>query len=191
LQQAVERHTEQTREQIERLGRVFETMEAKARGKTCQAMQGLIEQAQAHIEADLEPELLEVMLVSDLQKIEHFEIAAYGSARAHAEALGLDAAVELLQQTLDEEKETDELLNRIAAEEVNPQAVQGAEEEEEGEPEQVGEEGGQAQQPRRARGEDAPASGAGRGDLKSREYRDRKGNIHHHTRTSGGGRGRR
>lgn len=60
------------------------------------------------------------MLVADLQKIEHFEIAAYGAARAHAEALGLDAAVELLDETLNEEKATDALLNRLATEKINP-----------------------------------------------------------------------
>jgi len=134
LREAVERHVEQTKEQVERLGRVFEMMDAKTRGKTCHSMQGLIEEAQEHIEADLPPELLEVMLVSDLQKIEHFEIAAYGSAKAHAQALGLQEAAGLLDETLNEEKETDTLLNQIAMEEVNPQAVGEMVEEEEEKP---------------------------------------------------------
>jgi ferritin-like metal-binding protein YciE len=128
LRNAVEHHLEQTKEQVERLGKVFELMDAKTRAKTCHAMQGLVEEARAHIDADLTPELLEVMLVADLQKMEHLEIAAYGAARAHAEALGLDEAVELLEQTLNEEKETDALLNRLATEEINPQAMAEAEE---------------------------------------------------------------
>jgi ferritin-like metal-binding protein YciE len=123
LREAVERHTEQTKEQIERLGRVFELIDARTRSKTCHAMQGLIEEAQEHAESDLPPELLEVMLLADLQKIEHFEIAAYGSARSHAHALGLEEAAGLLEETLNEEKETDTLLNKLALEEINPRAM--------------------------------------------------------------------
>src|ERR1700712_629282 len=96
LRDAVERHAEQTKEQVERLGRVFDLMDARIRGKTCRSMQALIDEAQEHIDADPSPELLEVMLVSDLQKIEHYEIAAYGAAKAHAQALGLQEAAKLL-----------------------------------------------------------------------------------------------
>jgi ferritin-like metal-binding protein YciE len=144
LLEAVERHTEQTKEQIERLGRVFEMMDARTRGKTCHAMQGLLEEAQEHAELDLPPELFEVMLLGDLQKIEHFEIAAYGSARSHAQALGLKEAADLLEETLNEEKETDMLLNKLALEEINPQAVS----EEDGE---NGEQGSGPQRGRRSR----------------------------------------
>jgi ferritin-like metal-binding protein YciE len=131
LRDAVERHVEQTKEQTGRLEQMFELMDARTRAKTCRSMQGLLEEAQEHIDADLSPELLEVMLVSDLQKIEHFEIAAYGSAKAHAQALGLQEAAKLLDQTLNEEKETDTILNQIATKEVNPQAVGESEEAEE------------------------------------------------------------
>lgn len=144
LREAIERHLEETKEQIERLNRVFEVMDAKTRGKTCHAMEGLIEEAQEHLDADLEPELLEVMLVADLQKVEHYEIAAYGSAKAHAEALGLDQAVELLDETLNEEKETDARLNQLATEQINPRAVEQAEEGEAGEEDEAAQ-----QQPRR------------------------------------------
>jgi ferritin-like metal-binding protein YciE len=130
LREAIERHVEETREQVERLGQLFEMMDARTRGKTCNAIQGLIEEAQEHLDADLSPALLEVMLVADLQKIEHFEIAAYGSARAHAEALGLTEAVALLEETLNEEKQADTLLNQIAVEEVNPNAVGAPQEDE-------------------------------------------------------------
>jgi ferritin-like metal-binding protein YciE len=153
LQDAVERHVEQTREQVERLGRVFELMDAKTRGKTCHAMQGLVEEARGHMDADLAPELLEVMLVADMQKIEHFEIAAYGSARAHAEALGLDQAVALLDETLNEEKETDALLNRLATEEINPRAMADADEGEEESEEEEGD--GRSTRTRGTRGQRA------------------------------------
>jgi ferritin-like metal-binding protein YciE len=153
LQDAVERHVEQTREQVERLGRVFGLMDAKTRGKTCHAMQGLVEEARGHMDADLAPELLEVMLVADMQKIEHFEIAAYGSARAHAEALGLDQAVALLDETLNEEKETDALLNRLATEEINPRAMADADEGEEESEEEEGD--GRSTRTRGTRGQRA------------------------------------
>lgn len=123
LRKAVDHHIEQTKEQVERLGKLFEMMDARTRGKTCHAMQGLLEEAQEHAEADLAPELMEVMLLGDLQKVEHYEIAAYGSARSHAEALGMRDAVALLEETLNEEKETDSLLNDMALKEINPQAV--------------------------------------------------------------------
>jgi len=141
LREAVERHTEQTKEQVEHLSKVFELMDARTRGKTCHAMQGLLEEAQEHAEADLPPELLEVMLLSDLQKVEHFEIAAYGSARSHAQALGLREAADLFEETLNEEKETDMLLNKLALEEISPQAVS---EEEEGEQESGQQQGGRS-----------------------------------------------
>jgi ferritin-like metal-binding protein YciE len=141
LREAVERHTEQTKEQVEHLSKVFELMDARTRGKTCHAMQGLLEEAQEHAEADLPPELLEVMLLSDLQKVEHFEIAAYGSARSHAQALGLREAADLFEETLNEEKKTDMLLNKLALEEISPQAVS---EEEEGEQESGQQQGGRS-----------------------------------------------
>jgi ferritin-like metal-binding protein YciE len=151
LREAVEHHTEQTKEQVERLTRVFEMMDAKPRAKTCHSMQGLIEEAQEHLDADLEPELMEVMLIADLQKIEHLEIAAYGSAKSHAEALGYDEVAELLEDTLNEEKETDALLKQVAVEDVNPRAA--------GEMEEEGEE----EEDEPARQEAAGRAGGGRG----------------------------
>jgi ferritin-like metal-binding protein YciE len=124
LGQAVERHLEETKGQIERLGQIFDKLETRSRGKTCHAMEGLVEEAQEHLEKDLAPELLEVALVAELQKMEHYEIAAYGSARAHAEALGLSEVVGLLDETLEEEKKTEQLLNDLALRTVNPKAVE-------------------------------------------------------------------
>jgi ferritin-like metal-binding protein YciE len=186
LQEAVDRHLDQTREQVERLGKAFELMDAKTRGKTCHSMQGLVEEAQEHLEMDLSPELLEAMLVTDLQKIEHLEIAAYGAARAHAEALGMEEIQNLLQQTLEEEKETDRLLNQIALDEINPEAA-GASSGEDAEPEGEGED--ESEEPAESSSKKRPSRGRfastkGGDDLKSREYRDRQGNVHHHTRTA-------
>jgi ferritin-like metal-binding protein YciE len=203
LRQAVETHMEQTKEQIERLGQVFEMMQARTRGKTCHSMQGLVEEAEEHLEADLPPELLEVMLLADLQKIEHLEIAAYGSARAHAEALGMQDAARLLQATLDEERQTDTLLNEIALRDVNPRAVAAMQDVEEGEEEEgaraaaggggrrsSGRSSGAGRSSASNSGGSSSSGGGGSQDLKSREYRDAQGNVHHHTRTSGAQRGR-
>jgi ferritin-like metal-binding protein YciE len=130
LKTAVEEHLEETKSQIERLEQLFEQMESRPRGKRCEAMRGLIEDAQELLDLGLEDEMLEVVLIPALQKMEHFEIAAYGSARAHLAALGLDEAVKVVEESLEEEKAMDERLTRIAAEEVNPRAVEMAAEEE-------------------------------------------------------------
>ena len=197
LREAVDRHVEQTKEQVQRLDQIFEMMDERVGRTICHAMQGLAEDAQEHLEADILDELLEVVVVADLQKIEHFEIAAYGSARAHAQALGLEEAAELLAKSLEEEKQTDALLNELAEREINPQAVAAdqdeGEEEEEGanegeEDEDEAEQEGSSRQRRRAaasstgRSQRKTASSKGGDDLKSREYRDAHGNVHHHTR---------
>jgi ferritin-like metal-binding protein YciE len=131
LRKALDQHNDETKRQIERLEQVFEQLDVRPRGKACEAVRGLIEDAQDFVAKDLAPELLDVALVAAAQKMEHFEIAAYGSARAHAEALGLTEAARLLEETLEEEKAMDERLNAIALEEVNPKAVELAEREEE------------------------------------------------------------
>ena len=104
LKEALDQHNDETKGQIERLNQIFEALDMRARGKSCEAVRGLIEDAQDFVEKDLAPELLDVALIAAAQKMEHFEIAAYGSARAHAEALGLAKVVRLLEQTLEEEK---------------------------------------------------------------------------------------
>jgi ferritin-like metal-binding protein YciE len=101
----------------------------KSRGKSCEALRGLVEDAQDLVDKGFAPELLDVALIAAAQKMEHFEIAAYGSVRAHAEAIGLDKAVKLLDETLEEEKAMDERLNKIALGEVNERALEAEEEE--------------------------------------------------------------
>jgi ferritin-like metal-binding protein YciE len=126
LRQAFEHHLEETNGHVERLDRVFETLGKGARGQRCEAMQGLIEEAQELIDEIETPEVLDVGLITAAQKVEHYEISAYGSARALAESLGQDEIVKLLDETLGEEKKADEKLNQIALSEVNRAALKVA-----------------------------------------------------------------
>lgn len=130
LKQALEQHNEETKGQIERLNRIFEDLDMRSRGKPCEALRGVVEDAQDLIDRGLAPALLDVALIAAAQKMEHFEIAAYGSACAHAEAMKLGKAVELLNQTLEQEKAMDRKLNDIAINEVNPKAIEPEAEEE-------------------------------------------------------------
>ena len=93
--------------------KICEQLEVTPKGKKCEAMEGLIEEGKELMEEDAEPDVLDAGLIAAAQKVEHYEIASYGSARTWAELLGLDEAVELLQETLDEEKETDEKLTQL------------------------------------------------------------------------------
>lgn len=114
LKTAFQEHTEQTEEQVRRLERIFTELEAKPKGKKCKAMEGLIEEAKEIMQEDMDETLLDAALIGAAQKVEHYEIAGYGTARTFAEILGYDNAVELLQETLDEEGETDKRLTGIA-----------------------------------------------------------------------------
>jgi ferritin-like metal-binding protein YciE len=124
-------HLEQTRGQVGRIERVCEQLGVTPRGKKCVAMEGLVEEAKELLEEDAEPEVLDAGLIAAAQKVEHYEIASYGSARTWAEQLGHTQAAELLQQTLEEEKATDEKLTELAVTMVNQEAEDAAEEEEE------------------------------------------------------------
>jgi ferritin-like metal-binding protein YciE len=123
LKEAFEKHLEQTKGHIERLEEVFEELGEKAKGKTCQAMKGLIEEGSEVLKADGEDSVLDAAIIVAAQKVEHYEIAGYGSVRTFAQLLGQDQSAELLQQTLDEESETNELLNKLAEDIVNPEAL--------------------------------------------------------------------
>jgi ferritin-like metal-binding protein YciE len=126
LKQAFQKHSEQTEGQIERLQQAFEKLGVAARGKLCHAMEGLVEEAKEVMDQGLSPELLDAALIAAAQKMEHYEIASYGTVRAYAQALGEDEVAQLLEQTLQEEKDTDELLNRIAVDDVNKRAMKAA-----------------------------------------------------------------
>jgi ferritin-like metal-binding protein YciE len=123
LRQAFEHHLEQTRGQVERLEQVFDKLKTRSRGKPCQAMQGLIEEAKEMMEEIKTPEVLDVALITAAQKVEHYEIASYGSVCALAEALGEKEVAKLLGQTLEEEKQADQKLNQIALSDVNQTAL--------------------------------------------------------------------
>ncbi|HET9199374.1 MAG TPA: ferritin-like domain-containing protein [Dehalococcoidia bacterium] len=126
LRQAFQEHLEQTKTQVERLEQVFDKLDTRARGKRCEAMRGLVEEASEMMEEIKTPQVLDAALIAGAQKVEHYEIAAYGSLRALAEACGHQDAARLLDETLDEEKEADQKLNQIALSEVNQAALRAA-----------------------------------------------------------------
>ena len=125
LQEAFTTHLEETKEQVERLEQVAKILDITPKGKTCKAMQGLIEEGSEVLEEEGEASVKDLAMIGAAQKVEHYEIAGYGTARALAEALGLDEVVELLQATLDEEGNTDKILTEIA-EELVPEALESA-----------------------------------------------------------------
>jgi len=123
LQTAFREHLEQTRTHAERLDRIFESLGVSGKGKKCKAMEGLIEEGKEIMEEDAEPPVLDAALIGAAQRVEHYEIAGYGCARTYARLLHNQEAANLLQQTLNEEGETDKRLTQIAEGLVNLQAV--------------------------------------------------------------------
>lgn len=123
LKQALEDHLEQTEGQIERLEEIFEGLGESPKGKTCKAMKGLVEEGSEILEEEGDASVLDAGIIAAAQKVEHYEIASYGTVRTWAKLLGEDEAAELLQETLDEEGEADKLLNKLAMEIVNPEAL--------------------------------------------------------------------
>ena len=126
LRQAFEAHLEETKGQIERLEQVFEELDTRTRGRRCEAMEGLIEEAKEIIDEVEAPEVRDAGLIVAAQKVEHYEIAGYGSVHAFAEGMGHGTVARLLAETLAEEKKTDEKLNKLAIAEINKQALQAA-----------------------------------------------------------------
>ncbi len=124
LREAFESHLEETRGHVERLQKVFGIIKVKPKGQTCPAMQGLIEEGEEVVTNIEASPLRDAGLIASANRVEHYEIAAYGSARAFAEALGLEEAVELLQETLNEEVEADENLTELAENTINEQALE-------------------------------------------------------------------
>lgn len=114
LKEGIQRHHQQTEEHVRRLEEIFKRLDVPARGKTCPAMKGLIEEGNEGIRELDASTLRDVQIIASAQKIEHYEIASYGTVRALAEKLGEDDVAELLQTTLDEEGETDKELTALA-----------------------------------------------------------------------------
>lgn len=123
LKSAFRQHLAETKNQVSRLEQVFQALGKKADGKTCQAMKGLIAEGDEIVSASGDADVKDAALIAAAQRIEHYEIAAYGTARTFAQRLGNQEAARLLQQTLDEEGATDKKLTQIAERSVNPQAV--------------------------------------------------------------------
>src|SRR3954463_3564825 len=131
LRGAFEAHLEITKAHVSRLEEVFRILGVPARGKTCEGMKGLIEEGQKAIQ-EMEGTVLDAALIASAQKVEHYEIATYGTLATFAEVLDMQDAKDLLGQTLDEEKEADEKLTQIAGQ-INPEAELGEEGEGQGE----------------------------------------------------------
>ena len=123
LKAAFEKHLGETKGQVERLEKIFEGLGKSPKGKTCKAMEGLIEEGKEAIELDAEDAVHDAALIAAAQRVEHYEMAGYGTARTFAEHLKMTKAARLLQETLDEEEETDKRLTDLAETNINLQAV--------------------------------------------------------------------
>jgi ferritin-like metal-binding protein YciE len=141
LRDGFEQHLEQTRGHVDRLEEIFENLEEKPTGKKCAGMAGLIKEGEEIMDEDFEGEVMDAALISAAQRVEHYEIAAYGCVRTWAQLLGDNNAADLLEKTLEEEKGTDQRLTQLA-EQINVEAKAQGEGEEESEHEK----------PRKARG---------------------------------------
>lgn len=140
LRTAFEEHLEQTKKQVERLEQIFELMDEKAKGKPCKGMKGLIQEGDEVAAEEAEESLTDLGLIGAAQKVEHYEMSGYGTARTMAEQIGNTEAAQLLEETLKEEEETDKRLTGIAKaiyEEVRNMGEETEEEEEEIEEEDV------------------------------------------------------
>jgi ferritin-like metal-binding protein YciE len=130
LKRGFEEHLEQTRGHVQRLEKIFKSLEESPKGKKCAGMEGLVKEGSEVMEEDFEGALMDAALIGAAQRVEHYEIAAYGTASEFAKILGESEHVALLEKTLQEEKETDEKLTELATE-INPQANEEAQESEE------------------------------------------------------------
>ena len=123
LQQAFTKHLKETEGQIQRLERVFKELGQAARGKKCKGMEGLLEEGKEMMEEEGEPQVVDAALISAAQKVEHYEIAAYGCLRTYAELLGFSEAAQLLQQNLQEEEAADKKLTQLGESGINQAAA--------------------------------------------------------------------
>lgn len=122
LQKAFQAHLKETETHVERLEKAFEELDASSRGKKCAAMEGLIEEGSDLLEEDIEADVLDAALIGAAQRVEHYEIAGYGTTAAFAQRLGHAKIQKLLEQTLEEEKSADVKLTKLALSEINLQA---------------------------------------------------------------------
>ncbi len=125
LRQAFERHLRETSEQVSRLEQIFDMLEEKPTGRKCLGMEGLVKEGSGTMQEAYQDSVMDAALIGAAQRVEHYEIAGYGTVRAFAELLGEDEHASLIGQTLEEEKQADQTLTRLA-EEINLQADQSA-----------------------------------------------------------------
>lgn len=125
LREAFESHLQETQGHVDRLERAFEALGVRARGKTCYAMKGLVEEGEEAIKENAPDSVKDASLVAAAQRVEHYEIAGYGTARSFARSLGQDEVAELLQQTLSEEVKADKTLTELSTD-INHMAMAGA-----------------------------------------------------------------
>jgi ferritin-like metal-binding protein YciE len=123
LKDALETHRQETEGQVERLEEVFRLMEVPARGKKCDAIEGIIAEAKEHMDGITDQKVLDASMIGSAQAVEHYEITRYGTLIAWARELGRDDAIELLEANLEQEKNADELLSEIAEAGINPKAA--------------------------------------------------------------------
>ncbi len=122
LRNAFEQHLEQTREHVRRLEQIFQGLDESPKGSKCEGMKGIIEEGEDMMKEDAPEMVCDAALIASAQRVEHYEIAAYGTVRTYARQLGYQDAAQLLQRTLDEEGETDKKLTSIAESRVNVEA---------------------------------------------------------------------
>jgi len=130
LREGIERHLEQTKGHAQRIEMIFENLGDKAKGKKCKGMEGLIKEGSETLNEEMDPDVKDAAIIAAAQRVEHYEIAGYGTARTYANLLGEREAASLLEQTLQEEKDTDAKLNELA-EDINVAAEQGGDAESE------------------------------------------------------------
>ena len=123
LKEAFEEHLRETSEQVSRLEQIFEQLGEKASGKKCLGMEGLVKEGSETMKEDYEDNVKDAGIIGAAQRVEHYEMAGYGTVRAFAELLGENGHVSLLEKTLEEEKNADQKLTQLA-EEINPQAAE-------------------------------------------------------------------
>ena len=126
LKAGFEEHVRQTEEQVRRLDQIFEGLGKSPRGKKCKGMEGLLEEGKEVMQEDMDDETRDAALIAAAQKVEHYEIAGYGTVRTYAQLLGEKEAARLLQQTLDEEGMTDKKLTQLAETSINVEAMSEA-----------------------------------------------------------------
>jgi len=124
LREAFEEHRRMTEEQVRRLETIFDDLGQRPRGRKCRGMEGIIDEGEELIREDATPDVRDAALIGTAQRVEHYEIAAYGTVRTYADQLGFKEHANLLQQTLDEEGETDKKLTQIAESRINRSAIE-------------------------------------------------------------------